>query len=863
MAKEKKNKTVENTENKSTVTRKTRPKAFFLTWILCFLVWAAIIVAGTVGVFALKTASSMLEGIPELSLEALDSEESSVIYDNEGNKIIELGEYLRENVEYDQLPNDLIDAFLAIEDSRYFTHFGFDIPRFTAAALVNLRSGSFDQGGSTITMQLIKNSYFQIDAGSDSTMAEREGLSGVTRKAQEIVLAIQADHTYSKEELLALFLNKVNFGNNIRGVEKASQYYFGKSVSELSLPESAFLAGIINSPNLYNPYNDIEKYSGNIYLNEEWEYLESAMERRDEVLDLMLQHGYITEDECALAKTVKLEDLLAGQSEKFDETSEYYQAYVDAVIDEVFEKTGKDPYYTHMEIYSNMDAHMQKYVYDLQNENVDAYHVYYTNDKMQSALVVLDNQTGALIALGGGRNTDESQSNQSRLFNRAVDSRIQPGSTIKPIFEYALAFEYLGWATSHTICDQPVYLYNGHNLISNAGNQGYTGDMLITEAVARSLNTPAVQTLMALVDEVGTEVLCDYLTAIGFEVTPDEFDLQFAIGGNTMRFSPADLAAAHGMLMNKGYYIEPHTIKYIEFNDGTTYVSDTEGTQLLSEGAAYLTAYLERYNVASSSWINLMEVFRQCSYPVYAKTGTTDWGDSGLSYGVPKGSPRDLWQVAQTSNYTVSVWLGFDKLDTGTYFQNWENNYNQKGYMAKAMLDELMNYYQYEATEIEQPEDVVSITHIKGVYPYCYPTSGTSVTGLIKSEYATLVDISTVPRTTKVGTLTGVGVSWNEDGSATLTWYGFSGGGSSGTKDISATNAFGETTRATGRSYYNLYNYINPSYFYADIYRNGEHIGSVESTYPSTQIWVEGSEGDTYQACGWTSSDYSQQCTGF
>jgi len=868
---------------------KARSKAWITTWILCLLVWMLVVCAVGGGIFAWKLGAHMLEGTPELTSEALASANSTIIYDSEGTVIAELGEYIRENVTYESIPNVTIDAFLAIEDSRFFTHFGFDVPRFAAAALSNLRSGDFGQGGSTITMQLIKNSYFQVDAGDDSTIAAREGTSGVVRKAQEISLAVAADQNYSKQEIITYFLNKINFGNNVRGIEKAAQYYFGKSVSKLNLVESAFLAGIINAPNYYNAYNDTKKGQGNIYIDDDTYYLTNANARKNEVLNLMLAHGYIDEIEHQLGINTDLADLLKGEGTLIVDTEPEYQSFVDAVIDEAYKVTGLDPYYNSMEIYTTMDAHMQEYVYKLQNNKIDEYHTTYSNDRQQSAIVCLNNQTGELVALGGGRGQSGS-----RQYNRATSAYIQPGSTVKPIFEYLLGFEWLGWATTHTITDQPVYLYNSRHLISNMGG-GYTGDMLITEAVGRSLNSPAIQALMAVVDEKGEEACVDYLNSIGFEVEYEDFNLQYALGGSTFIVTPVQLASAHGVLMNGGRYIAPHTISKITFGEDTgleDYVADTAGEQVISEAAAYLAAYLERYNVASNPWGGFMKML-DIDFPIHSKTGTSDWGDSGLSYGIPEGANKDEWNISQTSQYTCAVWVGYDKLEEGAYFTMAEHNYNQKGYWALALHTELMNHFKYDAHEIEQPDSVVSITHIKGVFPYCYPTSGTSITGLIKKEYANLVDISTIERTTKKSTLTGMAVSFTSVGDMNITWQGFSSGCVNGVMDISATNAYGETTRATGRCYYNRFNFINPSTYYVEIYMDGSLIGTKSSSHYSTTVEMPKSSNVTttpspttspdpgsplpvptatptptfdwkshsWRVCGYTSSDSTKVCT--
>ena len=478
-----------------------RPKGRKITFFFALLM-SVILFLGICGVgFAGYVAYKLTRNMPEFEPMALESADSSIIYDANGNQVIELGMYLRENIEYDQLPECLVDAFVAVEDSRYFEHNGFDIPRFTKAIMENLRTRSFGQGGSTITMQLIKNSYFQIDDGENSTMADREGMSGVQRKLQEIVLSMIADREMSKEELLVLFLNKVNFGDNIRGVQKAAEYYFGKDAKDLNINESAFLAGLINSPNSCNPYNELYKnLDGYIYLSPNVEYLENANTRKNEVLDLMYLHGYITESELNYNKSVRVEDLLTGKHEKFASTNLEFQSYIDAVIDEVIEVTGYSPYTKAMDIYTAMDPHMQEFVFNMQN-NPEMFEDKYRfrNDLQQNALVILNNQTGELVALGGGR----YQEDKAQQFNRATESYINPGSSIKPILEYALAFDKLGYSTAHTVTDKPIFLYETDILVSNAYGQGYSGDMLITEALARSLNTPAIQLLEEVIDKVG------------------------------------------------------------------------------------------------------------------------------------------------------------------------------------------------------------------------------------------------------------------------------------------------------------------------------------------------------------------------
>lgn len=367
--------------------------------IAIFFVYFLLIAGLIVGGGGLYVASVMIKDAPEISLSDFEGLESSQVYDKDGNLITELGAYLRENITYDDMPASLVDAFVAIEDSRFFEHPGFDVPRFAKAALENLKSKSFGQGGSTFTMQLVKNTYFQVDDLENSTIAEKS----VDRKVQEIWTALKLETLIDKKQIFQLYLNKLNFGGNIRGVQKAAQYYFGKNANDLSLSESALLAGIINRPNAYNPY----------------ENLDYATNRRNTVLDMMVYHGYISELEAELAKSIRVEDLLVGEDYTISESGGPYQAYVDAVIEEVKQITGKDPALTPMKVYTNMDRTVQEQIDAIQNgENIE-----YPDELMQIAIVSMDNQTGEIRGLGGGRNYSGA-----RLLNRAISQFKQPGS---------------------------------------------------------------------------------------------------------------------------------------------------------------------------------------------------------------------------------------------------------------------------------------------------------------------------------------------------------------------------------------------------------------------------------------------------
>ena len=818
---------VVNKKEKPKKQKVERPQAKKSTkvWAVIISIILGLCVIGLIGVGAF--VYKLCDNKPTLDVADLISPDSSTIYDNQGNKIMQVGMYLRENIDYDEMPNCLIDAFLAVEDSRFYEHLGFDIPRFTKAILENINSGDFSQGGSTITMQLIKNSYFSIDAGENSTIASREGMSGIKRKMQEIVLSLQLElfTNTRKQDIIAMYINKVNYGNNIRGIEKAANYYFGKSAKDLNLGESAFLAGIINSPNANNPYNELYK-NDSIYLSPDIDYLENATQRRNEVLNLMVQHGYISKQEADLAKSVRLEDTLKAAGDDFSNTNEKYQWYIDAVIDEVEEMTGESPYDVGMNIYTNMNPYMQEYLYDIQNEE-EYTGITFPNELCQSAVVLIDNQTGGVEAIGGGRGEVDS----ARKFNRATSAYLNPGSSFKPVVDYSLAIEKLGWATSHTITDQPYYLYGGDVLISNFDHV-YYGDMLMTEALGRSQNTPAVQTLVAVVEEIGEDGVIDYLNSIGFDFEYEDFDLQFAIGGNRCLVTPEQLAGAHAIFMNGGRYIKPHTINYIEYVDGRdNYVADVKGKQALSPETAWMTAYLERYNM-EGGFSSLMWYCKR-DYPLYGKTGTTDWADAGVEYGIPVSSTKDSWLVMQTNRYTISCWTGYDKLEKGAYFTTYEYQENTKSKIVSALLDQLeehASYADYDPyAEMVKPDGVVEISHVKGAYPYAY-SGGEMVAGYTSKaalEKQPLVSIDkayaySAAQTKEVfaGPSNIYGFYDGNNVNVSFTVATGEGGLLSGDSvDLSTSNVFGDTTHAAGRIWFPHWNTVytgaaNPPYYY-------------------------------------------------
>lgn len=672
--------------------KKQRRKVIFrrvITGILVFFV----LIELAVGIFALNYTKKKLIGIPALNVQDFISEESSRIFDSNGELLTEIGTYYRENITYEDCPESLIDAFLAVEDSRYFKHNGFDIPRFTKSVYETFVNHDM-QGGSTFTMQLVKNTYFSIDAGDDSV----ERSATIQYKIQQIILAMQLERKVNKERIFELYVNKLNFGDRIRGVQKAAEYYFGKNVTELTLSESALLAGIINLPNGYNPYH----------------FLDEATKRRNEVLYYMVVHGYITEEEEKLAKAIKVEDQLVG-ADKLNVEAIVYPEYVDVVVEEAQKITGFDPVTKGMDIYTALVPQIQDHVEAIENGETS---VSYPDDLMQVSMVCMNNQNGEVVAIGGGRNYGENGG--SRLLNRATSQYKQPGSSVKPFLDYALAFEYLGYSLDEILLDKPI-TFPGESRVLVNFNGEYVGDISIKEAVARSLNIPAILTLENVVAKIGGEKVVDYLNTLGFaRANNKDFHMSYAIGGNMLETTVMEMAGAHASLINLGTYNEPHTITRIEMSTGEVIMPPNQNIDVLSSGSAYLTDMLMQNNVEGGIY-NYMQILKR-NYPVYAKTGTTDWGKDGLPYNIPEGAAKDKWMISSTSQYTNAVWVGYDMAvkNEGTYFPAWKSALNIPG----RINSELLNIEEEVSPEtlggVEEPEDVIDVRYVKGSYPHVY-----------------------------------------------------------------------------------------------------------------------------------------------
>lgn len=760
--------------SKKTTKPKVKKKLFIVRRTVATVLVTIIAVACIVLSMLFTDMKAMIDDHPELDINQLTTEESSRIFDSEGNMIAEIGYKLSDNIKFEEMPASLIDAFVSIEDSRFFEHEGFDISRFIAAVINNIRSGDiFGTGASTLTMQIIKNSFFVTE--------DELAPNTVERKVQEISMAIDLEKEMEKEEILEMYLNKINFGvPSSVGVGKAAEYYFGKEVSELNLSESAYLAGVINAPSALNVFKNLE--AGTI--------------RRNEVLNMMQRHGYITATENALAQSINLEDQLVN-NEDYRANDYIYSHYIDTVINEVTELTGVNPFSRGMDIYTALVPSQQIAIEEIQNGDV----VNFDDEKVQVALVTLNNQTGEIVAIGGGR-PDEEQ--VQRGFNRATDAYRQPGSSMKAVLSYALAFENLGYSTEHIIEDGP-YAYAGGNFVNNF-SRTFRGDVSIKDAVIGSLNIPAIKALEEVTRATSYSYVIQYLKNIGFsDNTAENFSLGYAIGSANFQASTVEVASSHATIINEGNYIKPHTITRIEIEGQDPIIPQYAETNAISAEAAYLAAYTmgEAVNAPISGGTSATRLKQ--GYPVYGKTGTTDHDATFVNVGIPEGAGKDSWIVASTSQYTNAIWYGYDSSSEGDYLKNPVAAGDLTAAMANYLLDALEPTY--TPTAIPRPAGVTSITHIKGVFPYARPIEGMDssliVTSLVKSEYATLTDYA-APELDNLATQTVTSSKLFLGGlelNITMTPYPDQDMliVAEDTKEMSATNASGATLTRTGR----------------------------------------------------------------
>ncbi len=525
---------------------------------------------------------------------------SSQIYDINGNEIANVhADENRMPVKINQVPKNLQNAFVAVEDNRFYEHIGID-PRGIARALyANIRGREVSEGGSTITQQLAKNAYLT----QDRTIA---------RKVQEIFLALQLERQYTKQEILEMYLNQIYFGQGAYGVQAAAQTYFGKDVSDLTLNECAMLAGIPKSPNYYSPSNNMQ----------------AATERKATVLDQMVKYGYITNSQATKAKNEKLE--IVKPVKKADTTEASY--FIDYVTQTLIDKYGADAVYKEgLKIYTTIDMDMQRAAEAALKQLPT-----YTKDgngivQPQGALVAIDPHNGYVKAMVGGRGTDQ--------FNRATMAVRQPGSAFKP-FVFAAALENK-FTPNTVINDSPIDI-NGWK--PQNYERTFSGKVSLREVARRSLNVPTVK----IAQKLGIDKPIYYAQEMGIstfvlEGPQNDRNLSTALGGLTKGVTPLEMVSAYGTFVNKGVHVDPVVIvKVLDRNGKVLEQASPKQRSVISEASASeLTSMLQ--DVVEHGTGTAARLDR----PAAGKTGTTS-------------DYHDAWFIGYTPDLVAGVWMGND-----------------------------------------------------------------------------------------------------------------------------------------------------------------------------------------------------------
>lgn len=560
----------------------------------------------------------------------LDKDENvmNTLYVTESNRIY---------VGLENIPQELQEAFIAIEDARFYSHKGIDIKGILRAVGQGIAKGSFSQGASTITQQLLKNNVF-TDWMEEETFYDR-----VCRKVQEQYLAICLEQNYSKEWILENYLNTINLGGGTRGVQVAAQYYFSKDVSELSLAECALLAGITKNPTAYNPINHPDK----------------SLDRQHLVLKAMLEEGYISQEEYDMAYA---EDVIAALITDSEERgTKIFSWFEDSLLEQLIEDLMVEYNYNEEEawdmiysggltIYSTQDTRLQEIC------ETEATRSEWYTDEQEISVVVTDVSTGAVAAIIGG----SEEKTASLTYNRATDAIRQPGSTIKIIGEYAAAIDTGVVSLGTAINDEPYTYLDGTPLSNSTGT--YKGMTTVREAIASSGNIVALKTFQM----VGESKVYEYLQKFGITtLTQEDRNEALSIGGTYNGVTNLEMTAAYNAIANSGRYTEPYYYtKVVDRRGNIILQHQTDYEQIIGEDTAeLLTDAME-------------DVIAYGTGTEAAVSGLTLAGKSGTT-----NENRDVWFVGFSSYYTCGIWGGYDNNSaqtSGSYVkQIWKSVMNQ------------------------------------------------------------------------------------------------------------------------------------------------------------------------------------------
>ncbi|WP_206167030.1 transglycosylase domain-containing protein [Mammaliicoccus sciuri] len=609
---------------------------------------------------------------PAFNESALKDQLPTKIYDK-NNKLVTtlyMGQK-REHVKFDDVPDQMKDAVLATEDNRFYDHGALDYKRLSGAVMKNFTGGFGSQGASTLTQQVVKRSFL-----TDKKSIER--------KAQEAYLSYRLEQEYSKDEIFEMYLNKIYYSDGIYGSQTAAKYYFNKKLKDLNLAETAYLAGLPQVPNQYNIYDNPE----------------AAEKRKDTVLYLMERHGRITKKEMKEAQDTPIDKNLVKRTVEerndamTDTPDNEYASYINYVKQEITQNKAfkgqslNDIMTSGLKIYTNMDKDVQKTL----QESVDNGTFYKNKDQITGSSIV-DTKTGKLVGISGGKDYKDVVDR-----NQATD--VHPtGSSLKPILAYGPAIENMQYATNHKFQDESQYNING-SIFKNYDGQGH-GSVTMADALARSYNIPALKSWQETNQNAGEKAVKDFASKVNLNYK-DEIGPSEVLGGSQSEFSPTQLASAFATMGNGGTYNEAKSIRKVVTQDDETIKFSSESHKAMEDYTAYMLTEMlkgtfQAYGSAYGYGINGVNVA--------AKTGTGTYGDEVYSeYQLPENAAKDVWITGYTPQYTMSVWMGFNKVK-----EYGENSFlgHDEQIKPQILFNEVMSEISnYDGADFERPDSV-------------------------------------------------------------------------------------------------------------------------------------------------------------
>ncbi|RPF58006.1 transglycosylase domain-containing protein [Abyssicoccus albus] len=595
----------------------------------------------------------------------------------------------REKVTYENVPSHVKDAVLATEDDRYFEHGAIDFRRLFGAVFSNVTDGFGSQGASTITQQVVKRTFL-----TDKKSIER--------KAQEAYLAYRLEQEYSKEDIFEMYINKIYYSDGVYGIRTASKYYFNKELKDLSLAESAYLAGLPQIPNRYNIYD----------------HPESAEKRKDIVLHLMHKHDRITEKEM---KQAQQDDLTQNLVSRKDEertlenpADDVYNAYVDVIRKEISQHDEfkgmevNEALAQGLSIYTNMDNSVQQRLIELSNNTSFYSNPKYNSQDFRLGATILDTNTGGLVAITGGRNYERVVDTNEALQKHFV------GSTIKPILNYGPAIEYLNWPTNHKVEDEKEYKIEGSDkTISNYDGEGH-GEVTIREALKVSYNIPAVKAFEAVREKEGLDGIIDFASKSGVNYdqnyTKDAKNITIsdALGGHISKFSTAEIAESFATFGNGGQYNEMSAIRYISNPQNEEIKFEQDSHKAMKDSTAFMITDMLKDVITPTG-----SAYRahMPNLNVAAKTGTQGIPDEQVETNpnLDVGAASDVWISGYTPHYTMSVWMGFDTSEKGRINETAFIGHDEQLTPQYFFKEIMQNITPNDNKDFEKPDSVVEI----------------------------------------------------------------------------------------------------------------------------------------------------------